>query len=83
MLGLLVVGVSASAAVSGWNGATNMNTVTQVLGQVDGMSTNRENQVKKLKADWKDADATIATLTQQRDVANAKLATAQQDLSAA
>ena len=83
MLGLLVVGVSASAAVSGWNGATNMNTVTQVLGQLDGMSTNRENQVKKLKADWKDADATIATLTQQRDVANAKLATAQQDLSVA
>lgn len=83
MLGLLVVGVSASAAVSGWNGATNMNTVTQVLGQLDGMSTNRENQVKKLKADLKDADATIATLTQQRDVANAKLATAQQDLSAA
>ena len=83
MLGLLVVGVSASAAVSGWNGATNMNTVTQVLGQLDGMSTNRENQVKKLKADWKDADAPIATLTQQRDVANAKLATAQQDLSAA
>ncbi|WP_167711252.1 hypothetical protein [Weissella cibaria] len=35
VLGVLVVGVSASAAVSGWNGATNMNTVTQVLGQLD------------------------------------------------
>ncbi|MGL5688530.1 MAG: hypothetical protein ACRCXI_06985, partial [Weissella cibaria] len=83
VLGLLVVGVSASAAVSGWNGATNMNTVNQVLGQLDGMLTNRENQVKQLKADLKDADATIATLTQQRDAANAKLATAQQDLLAA
>ena len=49
VLGLLVVGVSASAAVSGWNGATNMNTVNQVLGQLDGMLTNRENQVKQLK----------------------------------
>ncbi|WP_247224419.1 alpha/beta hydrolase [Weissella cibaria] len=75
--------VAASAAVSGWNGATNMNTVNQVLGQLDGMLTNHENQVKQLKADLKDADATIATLTQQRDAANAKLATAQQDLLAA